>query len=284
MALLNNIYIFVETEDIDESVEIVTHPVESNEIPTTSAIRKQPISIGLHGYFVDTEAMTAQEAISKVRELHQKGSLIDYVGAAGSFSNYQIESFPKSFSNKNNGGASFDITLKQVRIVKNTASTKPKTVKTVKSPPEVGDRVLFLGGYVYYASDSTSPSAKREKSECELTKISTLSNRKHIYHLISQDCKYGSPSYVYGWVDADRVQCIEEVTNASSNGGKQQTSNNEKPKTYKMKKGDTVWGIVNRIFPSWGFSEKNIIENNPHAFSTAGDPTTLQIGATLKLC
>lgn len=282
MALINNIYIFVETEDIDNSVEIVTHPVESDEIPTTSAIRKQPVTIGLKGYAVDTDSMTAKEAVEKIRELQNRGSLIDYVGAAGVFSNYQIESFPNTYSNRS--GIAIDITLKQVRIVKKTASNKPKPITTVKTTPAVGDLVQFLGGYVYYASDAIKHSAKREKSVCKLTKISKLSNRKHIYHLISQDCKYGSPSYVYGWVDADRVKCIEQVTNASSNGGKQQVNNSGKPKTYRVKKGDTVWGIVNNIFPSWNFSVEKIIKNNPDAFSTEGDPTTLQIGAVLKLC
>lgn len=280
MALINDIYIFVETEDIEESVEIVTHPVESDEIPTTSGIRKQPTSISLQGYAVDTEIMTAQEVISKLRELHKKGSLIDYVGASGSYSNYLIESFPKSYSNK---GVDINITLKQVRIVKNVKTNVSTTVKTVKSTPEVGDIVQFLGGYVYYSSDATRPSAQRQKSQCLLTKISTLANRKHIYHLISQDCKYGSPCYVYGWVDADRVKCIESTINGSSDGGKQQTSNNSKPKTYRVKKGDTVWGIVNNIYPSWNFSVTKIIKNNPHAFSKKGDPTTLQIGAILTL-
>ena len=275
---------FVETEDIDSAVEIVTHPVESDEIPTTSGIRKQPKTISIKGYAVDTDSMTAQETIAKLEELKNKGSLVDYVGVSGTFSNYQIESFPTGYSNKVNGGASFDMTLKEVRIVKRTTSSKPKTVKTVKSPPEVGDIVQFLGGYVYYSSDATRASAKREKSQCKLTKISTLKNATHIYHLISQDCKYGSPSYVYGWVDASSVRCIEQTTSASSKGGKQQTSDNSKPQSYRVKKGDTVWGIVHDIYPSWNFSVDNIIKNNPHAFSTKGDPTTLQIGAVLKLC
>lgn len=76
-------------------------------------------------------------------------------------------------------------------------------------------------------------------------------------------------------------------TSKPKNGGTQQV---QKPKKkavyYTVKKGDTVWGLVNGPYKSMGKSCDWVIENNPKCFSRKtsngkGDPRTLQIGAKL---
>lgn len=57
---------------------------------------------------------------------------------------------------------------------------------------------------------------------------------------------------------------------------------------HTVKKGDTVWGLVNNKYRGYGFNVDWIIDNNPSAFSRKlsngkGDPTTLQIGKKLNM-
>ncbi len=283
MALINNIYVLVENEEYSGEVNTTSHPTESG-MPITDTIRKEPISISLNGKIANTNNLTAKETIDKIEALKNSGSLIKYVGRCGTKINLQIKSFTHNYSNKNFGGADFDMTLKELKIAKTAYVTNNATVKTSSKPKE-GDYVVFLGGYVYVSSDAKTPSAKRLKgSKCKLTKISTLAGAKHIYHLISTDCKYGSNKYVYGWVDDDKVQDILAYVANQSNGGTQQVSEEERDVIYHtVKSGETIWGLVNKTYKSKKLSVSKVIEDNPQAFSRKDDPTSLQIGARLKL-
>lgn len=223
MALINNTYVLVTEESIDNTVDTTSHPAEKG-LPLSDTVRRQPISVSISGKIVDTNERTAEMTIQFLKNLQSTGSLITYKGQCGTIKSLQIQSFNTKFNHKNNGGADFDMSLKEIRIVQNSFVRKKEPVKETKTTtPKVGDTVKFLGGYVYVSSDAKSPSAKRGASQCVLTKISTLSNRKHIYHLISKDCIYGSPNYVYGWVDASKVSALSKtVSQKSSSGGKQQ--------------------------------------------------------------
>lgn len=226
MALINNNYVLVTEESIDRTVDTTSHPTEQG-LPISDTVRQQPIAINLSGKIVDTSTKTAETIVNKLKNLQKEGSLITYIGQAGTFNRLQIQSFNASYNHKNNGGADFSISLKEVRIAKKAYSKvkEPKVEEKPVSSPKVGDIVLFLGGNVYISSDATTPKAKKGKSKCKVTQISTLSNRKHIYHLISQDCKYGSSSYVYGWVDASCVSFVSKgLSKTSNSGGMQQLS------------------------------------------------------------
>ena len=284
MALINNIYVLAEKEDLDKEVETVTHPTESG-YPTASSVRKSPISLSISGKIAKTDNLTAKQIVEKIEKLQNDGSLIKYVGACGTKNNLQIQTFNKSYHNKNNDGADFSMTLKEIKTVKSAyTATKKVSVTTTKETFSVGDKVIFLGGNVYVSSDATKASAKRGKSTCKLTKISTLANAKHIYHLISQDCKYGSSNYVYGWVDADKVSVFSPKILSATNGGLQQIQKYPRDKIYHtVKKGETIWGLVNNTYKSQGFSVNTVIKDNAKAFSTPNKATTLQIGARLVL-
>ena len=286
MALINNIYVLVEDEDFENNVETVSHPTETG-FPISDSIRKQPISLNISGKIADTENLTAKQAVAKIKALQKAGSLIKYVGQAGTFSNLHIESFNDSYNNKNYGGADFSMSLKEIRTVKSAYVAPKAVISKVASTPKkisVGDTVRFLGGYVYVSSDANKYAAKRGASTCRVTKISSLANAKHKYHLISKDCKYGSSNYVFGWVDVDRIEGYSSQTAGSTNGGTQQVQETSKNVTYHtVKKGETIWGLVNNTYKSKGYSVNSIIAANPTAFSTPNKPTTLQVGARLKL-
>lgn len=225
MGLINNNYVLVTEEGVDRAAETTSHPTEKG-LPLSDNVRIQPVTVSLTGKIVNTDNATADTIINKLKTLQKEGSLITYIGQCGTINNLQIQDFSTNYNNKNNGGADFNMTLKEARIAKK-AYVKVKTAVVTEKKPigllAVGDIVMFLGGYVYLSSDAEKHSAKRGKSRCMLTKVSALPNRKHIYHLISQDCKYGSPNYVYGWVDAKNVSLVSKSVSKSSNkGGLQQ--------------------------------------------------------------
>ena len=275
MALINNIYVLAEEESVENNVDTTSHPTESG-IPLSDTVREKPIVISISGVIADTEKVSAKTAINKLKNLQNKGSLIKYVGKAGTFSNLQIQSFHEGYNNKS--GVAFDMSLKEIKTAE-SAYVKPKTTKSKKGTLDVGDTVLFLGGYVYVSSDASKHSAKRGKSTCKLTKISTLPNAKHKYHLISTDGRL-----VYGWVDKAKIQTIESSTSNESSGGTQQINETKKPlKHHTVKKGQTIWGLVNEVYLSDNYSVSQIMADNPTAFSRAGDATTLKVGSRLVL-
>lgn len=287
MALINNIYVLAEKEDVEGDVELVTHPTESG-FPISDGIKKSPISVSISGKIANTESLTAKQIVEKLNALKNQGSVIKFVGQCGTINNLQIASFKPSYSHKNYGGADFSMTLKEFKTAKSAYVAPSKLISKVISVIKklvVGTTVKFAGGNVYVSSDAKTPSAKRGASVCRLTKISTLKNAKHKYHLISKDCKYGSSNYVYGWVDADKVSAVSSNTTGSTNGGTQQVqSDTTKDVIYHtVKKGETIWGLVNKTYKSKGLSVNEVIEDNAKAFSVKGAPTTLQTGAKLKL-
>lgn len=299
MALLNNIYVLVEQEDLNNDVETVTHPTETG-FPTASSVRKSPISLSISGKIANTGELTATQIIAKLKKLQTDGSLIKYEGQCGTINNLQIQSFRDSYNHKNYGGSDFSMSLIEVKIAKSAyvepeTEVKPATVETTE--PKVGDILPFLGGGVYLSSDAKKAYVTREGgSSCKLTKISTLANATHIYHLISQDCKWGSSKYVYGWVDKKNVQLPKTEVAPETNGGTQQIT---KPSSstlkqglslssgnaiyHTVKSGETVWGLVNKTYKLYGFSVTKVVKDNPTAFSKPNDVTTLKVGAKLKL-
>ena len=220
MALINNIYVLVTSENIDHNAEIPSHPTESG-LPISDFVRKQPINLSISGqivYVPNGKVKNASDIISKLKTYQKNGNLITYVGECGKITQLLIESFNVEHNNKISGGANFDMTLKQIRVANKAYIGEKKSVNPVTEtiPLSVGNEVQFTGGSVYVSSDAVSPASERTKSVCKLTKISQLHNRKHIYHLISTD-----GGGVYGWVDASCVKSLTKTTNAGVSGGRQ---------------------------------------------------------------
>lgn len=71
-------------------------------------------------------------------------------------------------------------------------------------------------------------------------------------------------------------------TKAEQKAGTQQVKQGDGNAVYHtVKKGDTIWRLVNTNYKELGSSVQWVIENNPSAFSRKGDATTLQVGAKL---
>ena len=77
----------------------------------------------------------------------------------------------------------------------------------------------------------------------------------------------------------------KKKSRGKTNGGTKQKSKNSTSKYvyHTVKKGDTVWALVNGAYKSLGSSCNDIMRWNPSAFSRKGDFRTLQIGKKLKM-
>lgn len=73
---------------------------------------------------------------------------------------------------------------------------------------------------------------------------------------------------------------LKAVTKA---GTQQKAKNSTANVTYTVKKGDTIWDLVNGQYKSLGLTCNEVMAMNPGAFSRKGDFRTLQIGAVLNL-
>lgn len=285
MALLNNLYIFVESESIAEDIESTSHPVEKG-IDITDTIRRSPTVISLSGYIVKVDNVKTSTAVAQIQKLKNNGSLIKYNSGTEIYENMQIQSFQRDKSYEVWGGYGFSMELKEVRIAKSAytpkkaTSTKKTTTANKSTEIKVGSIVVFKGGNVYVSSDAKKAAAKRNRSTCKVTKIVNYSWSTHKYHLISTD-----GGKVYGWVDKSNIEGIASTsTNAKTNGGTQQVNSKSGTAVYHtVKKGDTIWKLVNKNYKSLGKTCKWVIDNNPHAFSRKGDATTLQVGKKLLM-
>ena len=289
MALLNNLYVFVENEDVVEDVESTSHPVETG-LEITDTIRRKPTSISLAGYIVDAGTLKAKEIRDNINKLKNEGSLIKYVGN-NVVTDMQIQTFRTGYTKSTWGGMSFTMELKEVRIAKSayqppqqntdapsgsSGTVTPNTTTEIKE----GSTVIFKGGSVYISSDAKRASATRGRSTCTVYKTNFASWALHNYCLISKD-----GGKVYGWVDKENIEGVTSNTTASTtNGGTQQvTQASGKPVWYTVKAGDTIWNLVNTNFKSLGKSCQWVIDNNADAFSQKGKATTLQVGKKLLM-
>ena len=133
MALLNNIYIFVETEEISYGVEATSHPVETG-IDVTDHVRRKPFTVSLTGEIVGTDAGNKRGTIVA---LHQKGALCKYVGR-NVVSNCIIEDFSTSHPYDVWGGCKFNMTLKEIRTAGRAYKATSSSTKTVKATTKAG--------------------------------------------------------------------------------------------------------------------------------------------------
>lgn len=126
MAKLNGLYIFVVDEDMSYGVEVTSHTVETG-IEISDHVKRKGVTLSLTGEIVGKNAASV---LSKIKTMHQTGTLCKYVGRTA-LSNCVIAEFATSHPHNIWGGCSFSMTLKEIR----TASTsyKQKTKQTKKT-------------------------------------------------------------------------------------------------------------------------------------------------------
>ena len=289
MGLINNLYVFVKDENVSYNSESTSHPVEKG-IDITDTVRKKPTEISISGSIVDAGNKKATAIRDEIKKLKDNGSVITYKGC-DIFNNMQIQSFEASRSKEIWGGYTFSIDMKEIRFAASAYTPKKTTTKTTTTKKEsgtanttkkieIGSTVVFKGGNVYVSSDAKKAAAKRNKSTCKVININTRSWSLHDYCLQSTD-----GGKVYGGVDASNIEGIaSKSTAATTNGGTQQVNSKSGTAVYHtVKKGDTIWALVNKSYKSLGKSVQWVIDNNSKCFSRKGDATTLKIGSKLLM-
>lgn len=118
MALINNIYVHVTDERVSRNIKSTDHPTEKG-IDITDNVKRQPVTLSISGKIVDTDTIKSHEALAKLYDLENKGSLITYSGR-NILKNMIIQSFNSSHPYSNSGGLDFDMELKEVRIAQNS--------------------------------------------------------------------------------------------------------------------------------------------------------------------
>ncbi len=117
MALINDIYIFVESESVKRGVSVSEHHLEEG-LDLTDNVKQSPITLSLSGEIVGENYKTD---LTTLQNIHQKGNLIKYVGKT-ILSNAIITNFSTEHPNTISGGCSFSMELKEIRIAKSSYS------------------------------------------------------------------------------------------------------------------------------------------------------------------
>ena len=163
MAYINQYYLFVDGdgETANRSVSISDHPVEEGMV-ITDHVQRDPLELRISGKLVGADAETVR---SNLETLQKNGSYVKYIGKE-IISNAVILSFDTSRDIETDGGMSFDMTIREIRVAQ-SAYRDAATGKTVKSGTQQvvrnnqeiyhtvksGDTLYSLS-LMYYGSDT----------------------------------------------------------------------------------------------------------------------------------
>lgn len=118
MALINDIYLFVEAEDVSRETIATSHPVEEG-IELTDHVRRSPLSLSLSGEIVGPDY---EDDISQIESLQKTGELVEYVGV-NLVSDVIITKFSTSHAGDVYGGCRFTMELKEIRVASSPFSS-----------------------------------------------------------------------------------------------------------------------------------------------------------------
>lgn len=186
MAMIGNVYVWLENEDVKRNIETTSHPVEKG-IDVTDHVSPKANEISISGEIVGENATND---LATLKSYMQKGTLLNYVGR-NVMNNMQIVQFDTGHPNTIWGGCSFSMTLKEVRIAQSSytvkkAGTQQINKNTVTGTPvyhtvKSGDTVWLLfadskAPYRSYGKDcnwvmQNNPSAFSKKGDFKSLKV-----------------------------------------------------------------------------------------------------------------
>lgn len=162
MAYINQYYIFVDSggESTNRSVSISDHPVEEGMVITDN-VKRDPLELRVSGKLVGANAETTKTCLEA---LQKNGSYVKYIGKE-ILSSAVIVSFDTSRDVEMDGGMSFDMTIREIRVAR-SAYKDAAAGKTVKSGTQQVTRnntavyhtvknsdTLYSLSLMYYGSD-----------------------------------------------------------------------------------------------------------------------------------
>ncbi len=111
MALINDIYVFVSSEDVSREVTASNHPVEEG-IDLTDHVRRSPLILSLTGELVGAGY---EDDIAQLERLQAGGELVEYTGV-NVLSSALLTRFTTTHDGTIRGGCQFTAELKEIRI------------------------------------------------------------------------------------------------------------------------------------------------------------------------
>lgn len=111
MALINDIYVFVENESVRREAQVSQHPVEEG-IDLTDHVKRSPIILSLTGAIVGDGY---EDDVLNLDKMQRSGELIEYVGV-NLLSDAVITSFATEHTGEIRGGCRFSMEIHEIRI------------------------------------------------------------------------------------------------------------------------------------------------------------------------
>lgn len=111
MALINDIYVFVSSEDVTREAVASSHPVEEG-IDLTDHVRRSPLVLSLTGEIIGAGY---EDDIAQLEQLQKSGELVEYTGV-NVLSNALLTRFSTIHDGSIYGGCQFTAELKEIRI------------------------------------------------------------------------------------------------------------------------------------------------------------------------
>lgn len=129
MALINGMYVLVETEDPKFEVEVTDQPVEDG-IDISDHVQRKPHTMDITGVIVGDDAAQIRE---KIKAIAEKGELVEFQGR-NLFSG-RIVSFATSHTHRIANGFAFSLSMKEIRTAKSSyVETLPAPIRAQAAP------------------------------------------------------------------------------------------------------------------------------------------------------
>lgn len=132
MALINDIYVFVSSEDVSREVTASSHPVEEG-IDLTDHVRRSPLILSLTGELVGAGY---EDDIAQLEQLQAGGELVEYTGV-NVLSSALLTRFTTTHDGTIRGGCQFTAELKEIRIAASpfTAGSGNSAAQQIEEAP-----------------------------------------------------------------------------------------------------------------------------------------------------
>lgn len=137
MAKINGIKIDVLKEELQNDVELPSHPVEKG-INLTDHVERKPIVLSISGKLIRPDNTSLETLLGRLSTIETKGTLVAYEGRR-IYHNLMIASFSHDADSKIMNGFNFNMKLIEVRFAQPSyVSLSKKTKAAVAGVSSVG--------------------------------------------------------------------------------------------------------------------------------------------------
>lgn len=157
MALINDTYVFVISEDINRELSASSHPVEEG-IDLTDHVRRSPLILSLTGEIVGSDY---EDDVSQLEQLQRGGELVEYTGV-NVLSSALLTKLSTTHDGSICGGCQFSAELKEIRIAASpyTAGSGNSAAQQIEEAPATASQDPPARTHTVKSGDTLSSLAK----------------------------------------------------------------------------------------------------------------------------